>query len=381
MKELIKYLKDVRFWGPAGFLIGFELFLQSGLYRNLMQPRSYADNVQRIVDVAAQSNLKPRMLILGTSVAYQGINVRQLNEILADPSLQTQSGACEGAQLETQHLIYKALEKQMPDLKIVIHINEATFPWTARTSLDQPNRSMVAQFPRRMAFSLLRDYGFQLTVQDWTYFIFRSLTYQKDLRDFVVDPLDRFKGIGRRMREGHVDYVYENPEEFKLSAYHAKNLKECVDISSKGIPEFDVTGKKITDQHHQIAVLRTCAVGMVDPIDHPGAEQWGRLYFRRLKMMYDEMYARGLTVITVFPPYADLIQDLNQDSRVTIWREELKKLHGNRPYGLIDMRHSLDGPNNGDFYYDTIHLNRFGAARFTEELAKRLRQEKLVTGR
>ncbi len=366
MKEVLKYFRDPRFFLPAGFLIGFEIFLQSGLYRPLMQPRSYADNVLRVVETASNSRVDPNVLIIGTSVAYQGINLPYLNKLLEKKGLRIQSGACEGAQMETQHLLYKALETKMPHLKLILHVSDISFPWTARFTLDQPNRSMIAQFPRRMALPLLMDYGFHVSSQDWIYFFIRSVTYQKDLRDFVTDPLDRIKGIGRRMREVPSDYVYENTMDYQLAAYPSKNLHECIQTALRGIPESDASGRRITDHHHQKAVWQTCQVGLIDPFYAPGAAQWNRLYFERLKKMYDEMYARGLTVATIFPPYSDLIQDFNENTRYDVWASNLKDLHGNRSYELIDLRYSA---NSRDLYYDTIHLNRAGSMKFTEAVA------------
>ena len=46
-----------------------------------------------------------------------------------------------------------------------------------------------------------------------------------------------------------------------------------------------------------------------------------------------------------------------------MWQEELAK-EGFYP-SIIDLRTTLDGPDNLNLFYDTIHLNRQGAERFT----------------
>lgn len=374
MKELFKFFRDPRFYIPVLFFVLFEGFLQTGYYRPLMEPHSYADNVNKIVRRIRESNIKADTLILGTSVAYQGVSPQRLNELLADEGRLVLSGAAEGAMIETQHMIFKAVAPDMPRLKTVLHVSEVTFPWTSRYHQDPANRAMAAQFPRTMAIPLLREYGFKLTAYDYLYFTFRSMSYQGDMRDAVLGPLNRLKAIGRRMKEPHNDYVYENVEEFMLSSYPSKNLIECMKVAEKGIPEVDATGKKVTDRHHKFAVFRTCQVGLDDPFNRPGAPQWAELYFKRWAKFYADAKSRGIEVITVLPPYSDLISDFNADARMKVWQEQLEKIRGKGNVEIIDLRRSLDGPNNKDLYYDTIHLNRFGARAFSEKLAEALRR-------
>ncbi|MBI3394679.1 MAG: SGNH/GDSL hydrolase family protein [Spirochaetia bacterium] len=379
MSELVKFLKDPRFYVPVLFLVSFELFMQTGIYKNYLQPRSYADNVNQISKKIKESKLDPDTLIIGTSVAYQGVQVRALNDFLRAPPGRpghvVQSAACEGAMLEVQHTLFKDATASLPRIKTLVHISEVTFPWTARFHLETATRSMLAQFPRSQVIPLLKDYRFDLTYRDTLYFYVRSLTYQADLRDAFLDPLDRFKGIARRKREPYSDYVYENNVDFRLSAYPARNLEECMKSAERGIPPVDKAGRPVTDRHHQQAVWRTCQVGMQDPMKQPGGPQWARLYFDRLALLYAEARSKGIEVITVLPPYSDLIADFNGDERMLIWREELKRAQATDQIRLIDLRRSLDGPGNRDYYYDTIHLNREGSLLFTKKLAEALQKE------
>lgn len=367
MKNVFNILKDSRIWIPLLFLLGFELFMQSGLYTKLMQPRSYADNVSRIIRLTGQ-NRDPNVLILGTSVAYQGIQMPLLNDLLARDGLTIESGACEGAKLETQHLIMRELLKRMPNVKTIVHVVEASHPGTARYHQDLANRSMAAQFNRFEALDVLSRHQLKLEPSDYTFFFIRSLTYQKDLRDFVLDPLDRFKGIGRRRKEELPGQRYENRYTYKLSAYGAKSVADC--IQKAGTADIAAMGIDVTDKHHRNAVRLTCQIVLWDPLTGPGNEQWTHLFFERLGVVYREIAERGMRIVVVFSPYSDLLPDLNAEYRMQVWRDGLAAHAPAGSYTTVDMRHVLDGPNNGDYYYDTIHLNKFGADRFTQDFAK-----------
>jgi hypothetical protein len=47
MKNLMNILRDTRIAIPLGFLLGLELFLQTGLYKSLKQPGLYG---HRLID-------------------------------------------------------------------------------------------------------------------------------------------------------------------------------------------------------------------------------------------------------------------------------------------------------------------------------------------
>ncbi|MCE9597634.1 MAG: hypothetical protein K8S54_06660 [Spirochaetia bacterium] len=370
MKAIRSILGDPRIYVPVLFLALFELFMQTGLYKHLLQPRSYADNVNRILRLAGTTR-DPSALILGTSVAYQGIQVPYLNQLLEKDGIVVESGACEGARLETQHLIMRNLLTHMPNVKTIIHFVEASHPATARDHMDLANRSMVAQFPRSETLYVLHGHNYQLSYSDYLFFYIRTLTYQKDFRDFVLDPLDRFKGIGRRHRELNTGIVYENKYDYKLSAFPATNAKECVEAALKA--DIAKMGKDVTDEHHRRAVLQTCNIVVQDPLNGPGHAQWSSLYFDRLKFTYKDITDRGIKVIVVFAPYAQIIQDLNAEYRMKVWNDGLAGAITPENLNTVDLRHSLDGPKNSDYYYDTIHLNRQGATLLTQALADKIR--------
>ena len=374
--ELLKYLRDMRFWIPLLVLLGFEGFLQSGLYKYALRPESYAENVNRNVGFVAGSDLKPNVLILGTSVAYQGINMPLLTEELEGSGLRVMSAASQGALLITQHSIYRYLDEHIPSVKLIVHVSETTFPWTARHLLDESNRSMLAQFPRTQVLPLLDDYDFHLKQGDYSFLLLRSITYRKDLRDFALDPASRFKRLGRKYdREGAYDspWGHANSYDYSIAAYNASNLKECIENARAKTDFNDENGNPITDADHKQALFVTCEIGLRDPINRPGAEQWNRLFFKRLRLFHDEVRADGRVMLTVFPPYSNLIPDLNKDDRLETWDAGLAAIYGDEPFHMADLRRSLDGPDNNALYYDTIHLNRAGSARFTKAFAEMLK--------
>ncbi len=71
MRELAKFIRDPRFYAPFAIVLAFEVFLQSGVYARLLEPNSYAASVRHIMRTTEASEVRPNVLILGTSVAYQ----------------------------------------------------------------------------------------------------------------------------------------------------------------------------------------------------------------------------------------------------------------------------------------------------------------------
>ena len=112
----------------------------------------------------------------------------------------------------------------------------------------------------------------------------------------------------------------------------------------------------------------------MDTMNIRGQKQWNRLFFKRLNLFYNDIKKEGLQIITVFPPFSELISDQNSDNKMNLWHDNLKAIHGNDKFYTIDLRHSLDKTNNGNLFYDTIHLNRPGSIQFTEKLSEQLIQ-------
>lgn len=372
MHELWKYLKDPRFIVPAAAVLLFELVLRTGVYERALEPNSYAANVRNIMHTAETTRLEPNVLILGTSVPYQGVQLPYLNELLADTGLVVQSGACQGCMIETQYMLYRQLKEKYPRLKAVVHVGETALAWKARYESDVANRSMLARFPASEVIPLQHRLGYRLQPWDYAYYFVKTFSLQADLRDLLLSPLKRIKSIGRYERKRLDDYAYVNEHEYAISAFGADDLQECVQETARPRPELVEAG--LTDRHHQNATLQTCQIALWEKGAPPtGGPQWNELFFDRLDKFYDEIYADGRLTVTVFPPYSDLVDHLNEDKRKAVWERNLAEIHGDRPYFLLDMRRSLDGPNNQDYYYDLLHLNAEGARRWTEQIARELR--------
>ncbi len=360
--EFWKFLKSPIFYVPAGLILGLELFLQTGLYRRVLKPESFAFNVNRIRTVVKETSFRPNVLILGTSVAYQGLLVPQLNQAAGDNGLRFQSAATQAAMVETQHALLRDLAPALPDLRWIIHVAEVNFPYQSRHELEPANRSMLAQFPRGETLQLLRENRVLLTPRDYAFFYIRTLTYQGDMRDFLLNPPRRLKSLARQRKKEIPDIVYINQNRYAISAY-GQSSEECTKNAIRGVPFINEQGEQITDEPHRTAVLETCRMALDDPRSRPGENTWRTLFFLRLKNLHAEARRHNLKLVTVFAPYSVMVKPARDPDRIRVWREELAG-EGYFP-DIIDLRTTLDGPDNLDLFYDTIHLNRKGAERFT----------------
>lgn len=364
--EARKFIRSPVFYVPIGLIFALELFLQTGLYQNLLKPESFAYNINRIRQVVRHTSYKPNVLILGTSVAYQGILTPDLNQLAKKhgTKLLYQNAASQGALIETQHALLQDLAPSLPDVKWIIHVAEVNFPYQTRYELEPANRSMLAQFQRNSTIQLLREQKFVLSPRDYGFFYLRTFTYQGDLRDFVLNPPRRLKDLARAKKKMLPDTVYVNRNQYSIKVY-GSTAAECTEHSLHGIDFFDQkTGQQITDNPHRTAVLDTCRMALDDPKQKLGADTWRSLFFERLKSMHAEAKKNNMRIVTVFAPYSEMVLPARQADRLTMWQTELSK-EGYFPY-IIDLRNSLDGKKNLSYFYDTIHLNHSGAEKFTE---------------
>ena len=121
----------------------------------------------------------------------------------------------------------------------------------------------------------------------------------------------------------------------------------------------------------------TCSLASRIPVDDPGAPEWTSLFFHRLSIMYGEFKRDDVKVITLFAPYSDMMPVREEQDPMDVWRSELQRIQrGNAT--IVDMRDALDGPENAGYFYDILHLNKYGAEEFTYLLAERLRELKPV---
>lgn len=375
-------MRDARLWIPLVVLLGFELIMQTGVYRHMLRPDTFAYNVNRVRRIIKSSPIQANTLVLGTSVPYQGILLPQLNASLADTGMVVQSAATEGAKIETQYLIYRDLAATNKQIKTIIFVADMSLAWKHRFGLDTSNRDMVAQFSRLEIFNTLDILQYRLRPQDYTYFLFRSLTYKKDLRDFVLDPPYRFKKINRELREQSPLYPHTNTNIYSMGGLGVVDLPTCIVRASRKELHMDAkekvhdeTGKEVSNLHHQRGVVRTCQqAGFEIYLKSLGITEWRDLYFERLRTVFAQIQKDGKKIIVVYPPYSNLVDPVNADPRAAIWQ---KHIHSICKPGLckqIDTRHDLDGPRNLFYYYDILHLNQTGAEFWTGKLSLHLHE-------
>ena len=128
MTEFNKFYKDKRFYIPILVLIGFELLFQlcAGFYRPFLKKKSYAANINQIIGhiTEKKQNHEPDILIVGTSVAYQGLSVPILQEKIKDTGYKIQSVAIPGSELIVQSLAVEEVLKEFKNVKLVIYVGE-----------------------------------------------------------------------------------------------------------------------------------------------------------------------------------------------------------------------------------------------------------------
>ncbi|MCE9499986.1 MAG: SGNH/GDSL hydrolase family protein, partial [Leptospira sp.] len=195
MTEFNKFYKDKRFYIPVIVILVFELLLQLGVYTPFLKKNSYASNVNRITNhvLSKQPELDPDILILGTSVAYQGLSVRILNEKLKSTGLKVQSIAIPGSELIVQDMAVEKVLPKFKNVKLVIHVGEITMPWVSQTELNLPTLAMIAEFNRIEAVRKSFENEYNIRGEDIFYILFRSIAYRRDMREFFLDPGKRIK--------------------------------------------------------------------------------------------------------------------------------------------------------------------------------------------
>ncbi len=110
-KELFRFFTNPVFYIPLFLIIGIEILLRTGIYENILKPQSYLANVLRIKKIIKESRITPQILIMGTSIPYQGLLLNKLNQY--SDYFKFQSVATQAAFLETQYALLKyALENQ-----------------------------------------------------------------------------------------------------------------------------------------------------------------------------------------------------------------------------------------------------------------------------
>lgn len=364
IKELNKFFFSPIFIIPISIIFILEIFLRTGIYNSILKPLSYTANIIRIQNIIKKSEIDPNILIVGTSVPYQGILVPFLNEEskrLNKPYV-FQSIATQAAYLVTQTTLLEYTLEYKKNIKYIIHFADMDFPWQERYDLEIANRSMLAQFDLNHTLSLLNQFEYRLKGEDYRFFYIKILTYQNDLRDFLLNPYNRIKSLFRFKKNFDVNYAFTNNNYYSLASY-GNTVEECIQNSSIGINYYK-NNQQITDEPHRTAVLSTCKMAGYDPSLEAGRYTWENLFIKRLNNLYQNILSKNIKLITILPPYSIFMEKARKEEKAKFWKETIKNI--DPEIHIIDHRFVLDDSENLYYFYDTIHLNRMGAEKYTQ---------------
>ncbi|TGM03696.1 SGNH/GDSL hydrolase family protein [Leptospira barantonii] len=378
MKEYLAFIKDSKFWIPVLLLVFLETGMQFGCYRPFLKKNSYAANVSRITNhvIEKQNEFDPDVLIVGTSVAYQGLSVPLLNQELAPLGKKIQSIAIPGTELIVQDLAVLKTLPHFKKVKTVVHVFEITTPWVGQKILNLHTLAMISEFDRFEVYPRVYDFGYDVNADDLAYITLKSIAYRRDIQDFILSPSKRIKDIGKRFKKENSDpWDYENSYKEKISMYPIQNVPDCVaktdPANGQPIPEG-------SDRFHKKAIFDTCIISS-NPLTNANEDAVTKQYFDRLKILHDEIRRIGkengheIKIIGVVAPYSQLIQEWRLPERNAVWKRELERINPTDPVSLLDYQDLLDGADNGDYYYDLIHLNSIGMMKLTSAFAKDLK--------
>ena len=397
MNEFNKFYKDKRFYLPILILIFFELILETGIYTPFLKKNSYAANINRITNhvLSNRINHNPDILVLGTSVAFQGLSPKILQEIIEPTGLKVQSIAIPGSELIVQHLASKRLLEEFKDVKYLIYVGEVTMPWVSQTGLGLPTLAMISEFPRMSVLPLLSEfeYGSKFKIplidhefithygfSDVSYILFKSIAYRRDFNDFILDPGKRIKYISRdRKNPNNNFYYFENQSTERMSSYNFQSLEDCVnqtkDYTNPPYPEN-------SNSDHKKAIYDTCALSistiqLLSPVESaPVADTDStRLYFKRLQWVLENYTSRDIKVLTVFAPYSYTMGKIGGERKMQVWKREVSSILKENNAGILDLQDLFQSEDSNLYCYDTIHLNNDGMKKFSKALGEFLLNE------
>jgi len=397
MTEFNKFYKDKRFLLPIVILLAFEVFLESGIYTPYLKKNSYAANINRISNhvIAKKETHNPDILVLGTSVAYEGLSPKILQDVIEPTGLKIQSIAIPGSELIVQHMVSKKLLKEFPNVKYLVYVGEVTMPWVSQTGLGLPTLAMISEFPRTEVIPLLKEFEYESTFKvpvlekefsthygfsDMSYVLFKTIAYRRDINDLILDPGKRIKYVVRDRANPNTNfYYYENDHTERMSSYDFQDLNDCVnktrDFNNPPFPEN-------SNIEHKKAIFDTCALS-ISTINHlepamnaPTADTfYTNLYFKRLSYVFDNYIKRDIKVLTVFAPYSYTMGKIGGKPKMDVWNKEIASLLKDHSRGILNLQDLFDGGDSNRYCYDTIHLNKDGMELFSRALGEHILKE------
>ncbi len=368
MNLVLQFFKDKSILSAILILLSLEIMMQFGCYKPFLKKSSYAQTVNHITDTAVGSlkTLNPNILIIGTSIAYEGISVELLNELMKSNQLIAQSVAVPGSELIVQDLAIKKILANENSIHTIVHINDLLFPWVDRASLVDSTLSMVGEFNRADAVQDILNDGYRTTWEDYSFLFIKFIAYRRDMGDLFLSPGKRIKDFGREFkRTSGLVYPYDNIYPESMSSYKISSLEDCANKTSAGsiIPES-------SNPHHKDALFRTCNLALGSKLSFE-KNQFTDLYGKRLSNLYQYIRSKNIKIINVYPPVPSLLDNNNYSLRIGFWEKEYANiLSDNR----IDLSESIPTESNTDYYYDMVHLNKKGKEIFTNHLAEKLKQ-------
>ncbi len=366
MDALKDFLRDKSFLFAIAFILLTEIFMQIGCYKPFQKKTSYAQSVNRITDSAVKSIpiLKPNILIIGTSIAYEGISAKRLNEKIKSKGLIAQSIAIPGSELIVQELALRKFLKANPDLKYIIHVNEMHLPWVDRRTLIDSSLAMVTELNRWETLSKLDEDRYVVSWKDYIYLFVRWVAYRHDIADLILKPEKRWKEFCKEIkRDKGNHYIYTNEYKQSLTPYQFSSVTECLvkTIPGTSIPEG-------SDRHHLDALHKTCK--LVDETKFTlEANELTDLFKLRLSNFYKFIADQKIKIINVYPPVNHHLDLKDNDLRREFWEKEFSASMINQKFDLSNVIPTI---NNEAYYYDLIHLNEKGMEIFTDALADSL---------
>jgi hypothetical protein len=367
MVEYLKFIKDRSILTALLLICIIELSMQMGCYKGFLKKNSYAANVNRITEhvLSKQTELDPDILIVGTSLAYQGLSVPMLNKRLSP--LKVQSVAIPGGELIVQNLSLEKTLSKFKNVKYIIHVNEAEIPWVDYRTLSDGTLAMISEFDRKRVIQKIYEDKYTVKHSDLVYIIFKLVTYRRDIADLILNFDRRVKDYGRMRKTVNTNtFDYENQYMQNLAMYPFTNIDECLKISSPVSPI--ASG---SDEFHKNAIYRTCQLAKESNLGFEKNELTG-LYYHRLSTLYQYIRSKNITLINVFPPLPYYLDFIHYPKRIEFWKTEFRNILGDT---VINLHNCIPKEESPKYFYDLIHLNRPGMEIFTNALSNSLAEK------
>ncbi len=364
--EYKKFFKDKSIWIALSFFFLIEVCLQLGCYAKFLNKNSYAAKINNTINhiIKNKKNLNPDILLVGTSLAYEGISLRELNKRLEKSNLKVQSIAIPGAEMIVQELILEKALEEFPNVKYIIHINDIQMPWIDYSKPTDSTLAMLSTFTPITVIQKLQTYEYEFGYTEISYLSFKLIAYRKDFADFILSPLKRLKEIFRAYKNPNQSpYFYENAYEESLQAYTFTNLLECKKVSQLNLPI-----PKGSGDFHREAVHKTCALAEESNFIE-GETESTKKFYKRLQSFYSIPRKKNIRIFNIFAPLPNHLSKINYHKRIHFWTEHYSDI---ALENLADLSDSIPNLENEKFYFDMMHLNKSGMNLFTEKLADKL---------